>query len=155
MPRKKKEILASEKEIKKSKMKKDKVKPRKFWASTGKRKSSVARVRLCQGKGRILINNRELENYFPLFYLQKKIKQPLALVGALSKFDIIIKVSGGGISSQAEACRHGIAKALQVFDKKLRPLLKKAGWLKRDARVKERKKPGLKRARRAPQWQKR
>ncbi len=127
----------------------------KYVYAVGRRKESSARVRLYSGKGRITINKKEYRQYFPIFYLQKKVLEPLRLTKLLNKFDISIKVTGGGIRGQAEAIRLGIARCLIKHDVKLRPSLKAAGFLKRDARVKERKKPGLKRARKAPQWAKR
>jgi small subunit ribosomal protein S9 len=107
------------------------------------------------GGGEILINGKDFKEYFPTFYLQKIVLSPLELVKCLNKFKILVKVTGGGKSAQAEAVRHGIARALVIFNPDFRKKLKKAGFLKRDPRMKERKKPGLKRARRAPQWQKR
>ena len=126
----------------------------KYFYANGKRKTSIARIRLYEGKGEIIVNERSLEDYF-FGTLIGNVKAPLKLVDMLKRFDISVKVIGGGISSQAEAVRHGIAKALIVFDPELRTLLKRAGFLTRDARVKERKKFGLHRARRAPQWSKR
>lgn len=126
-----------------------------YFYANGKRKTSVARVRLYEnGKGEVVINNKPMEDYF-FGTLIGNIKAPLKIANALKTFDITIKIVGGGVSSQSEAARHGIAKALLVFDPALRPALKKAGFLTRDSRTKERKKFGLKRARRAPQWSKR
>lgn len=125
-----------------------------YFYANGKRKTSIARVRLYEGKGEIIVNNHPIEDYF-FGTLIGNVKAPLKLVDMLKRFDITVKVSGGGISSQADAVRHGIAKALTVFDPALRTPLKRAGFLTRDARVKERKKFGLHRARRAPQWSKR
>jgi len=122
---------------------------------TGRRKSSVARVRLIPGTGKILINNRPLEDYFGLETLQMIVKQPLEVTENTNRFDVIVKVEGGGFSGQAGAVRHGIARALLKADPELRPGLKKAGLLTRDPRMKERKKYGLKKARRAPQFSKR
>lgn len=126
-----------------------------YYYANGKRKTSVARVRLYKnGDGTINVNNRPMENYF-FGTLIGKVKAPLKLTNTLKNFNIVVKVIGGGISSQAEATRHGIAKVLTIFDPAFRAVLKKAGLLTRDARVKERKKFGLHRARRAPQWAKR
>lgn len=126
-----------------------------FYAS-GKRKSAVARVRLYpNGKGEITVNEKPASKYFSLLTSMGKVKQPLKLTGLTSKFDISVKVVGGGSSAQAEAIRHGISRALLEFNSELRTTLKKAGLLTRDARIKERKKPGLKRARKAPQFSKR
>ena len=127
----------------------------KYFYANGKRKTSVARVRLYEnGKGDIYVNNKPAQDYF-FGTLIGKVKAPLKLAKMQKTFDISIKVVGGGISSQSEAARHGISKALTVFDPALRPVLKKAGLLTRDSRVKERKKPGLHGARRSPQWAKR
>lgn len=126
-----------------------------YFYANGKRKTSIARVRLYEnGNGKIIINDHSLEDYF-FGILIGNVKTPLKLVNMLKTFDITVKVAGGGISSQSDAVRHGISKALIVFDSALRTPLKRAGFLTRDARVKERKKFGLHRARRAPQWSKR
>jgi small subunit ribosomal protein S9 len=122
---------------------------------TGRRKKSVARVRLVPGDGKVTINERSLDDYFGLETLKVIVKQPLTLTDTLSKFDVICKVVGGGFTGQAGAIRHGIARALIKADEELRPALKKAGLLTRDPRMKERKKYGLKKARRAPQFSKR
>ena len=122
---------------------------------TGRRKSSVARVRLVPGKGDITINNRSLDDYFGLETLKVIVKQPLVATGTEGKYDVVIKVQGGGFTGQAGAIRHGISRALLQADADFRPSLKKAGFLTRDPRMKERKKPGLKAARRAPQFSKR
>jgi len=123
---------------------------------TGRRKTSVARVFLVPGSGNITINGRSIDEYFGLETLKIIVKQPLVLTDTLSKFDVIAKVSGGGFTGQAGAIRHGIARALlQVDAENYRPILKKAGFLTRDPRMKERKKYGLKKARRAPQFSKR
>lgn len=127
-----------------------------YFYANGKRKTSVASVRLYKdGKGKITVNERAFEEYFPVFTDQDKILSPLRMSNALKLFDILVHVFGGGIHSQAEAVRHGISKALLEHDAALRSVLKPVGFLTRDSRVKERKKYGLKRARRAPQWQKR
>ena len=122
---------------------------------TGRRKKSVARVRLVPGEGKVVINDRSLDDYFGLETLKVIVKQPLVLTDTLSKFDVLCKVIGGGFTGQAGAIRHGIARALLKADEELRPVLKKAGFLTRDPRMKERKKYGLKAARRAPQFSKR
>lgn len=122
---------------------------------TGRRKSSIARVRLVPGKGNIIVNDTELDKYFGMETLKVIVKQPLVLTNYLSKFDVIAKVNGGGFTGQAGAIRHGVARALLKVDDALRPMLKKAGFLTRDPRMKERKKYGLKKARRAPQFSKR
>jgi len=126
--------------------------------AVGKRKSAVARIRLHDAKksdGKIIINNKDLNKYFPTFELQQIVTCPLALLGLNNKFNITIKVLGGGIRGQADSIRHGIARALLKLDINNRKSLRAAGLLTRDSRKKERKKPGLKRARRAPQWAKR
>ncbi len=127
----------------------------KYYYATGKRKTSIALVRLYKGKGAISVNNKSLNQYYSLKTLIGVIKFPLKITGNLDKFDIAVKVMGGGISSQADAIRHGISRALLVADPLLKPTLKKAGLLTRDPRIKERKKFGLKRARRGPQFSKR
>ncbi|NLY43345.1 MAG: 30S ribosomal protein S9 [Clostridiaceae bacterium] len=122
---------------------------------TGRRKKSVARVWLVPGDGKITINDRSLDDYFGLETLKVIVKQPLTLTNTLDKFDVIAKVAGGGFTGQAGAIRHGVARALLKADEELKPVLKKAGFLTRDPRMKERKKYGLKGARRAPQFSKR
>jgi small subunit ribosomal protein S9 len=122
---------------------------------TGRRKHSVARVRLVPGEGRIVINKRDLNDYFGLETLKLIVKQPLNLTETLGKYDVLVTAHGGGISGQAGAIRHGISRALLKVDPELRGSLKKAGFLTRDPRMKERKKYGLKAARRAPQFSKR
>ena len=127
-----------------------------LYYGTGRRKKSVARVRLYQGTGSVKVNGRELDEYFGLETLKLIVRQPLTLTGTLDKFDIECRVAGGGVTGQAGAIRHGIARALlQYNSEELRPALKKAGFLTRDPRMKERKKYGLKAARRAPQFSKR
>ncbi|MBQ4093496.1 MAG: 30S ribosomal protein S9 [Oscillospiraceae bacterium] len=128
---------------------------RPFFAATGRRKTSVARVRLYNGTGVITVNGRDINDYFGLDTLKYIVKQPLELTGLTGKFDVVINVNGGGLAGQAGAVRHGIARALLLFDENLRGALKKAGFLTRDPRMKERKKYGLKAARRAPQFSKR
>ena len=126
-----------------------------YFYGTGRRKSSVARVRVYPGTGKITINDRDIDDYFGLETLKLIVRQPLALTGTAEKFDIVCRVSGGGVTGQAGAIRHGLSRALLQADENLRPALKKAGFLTRDPRMKERKKYGLKGARRAPQFSKR
>ena len=126
-----------------------------FYYGTGRRKNSVARVRLFNGTGKITINGRDIDNYFGLETLKLIVRSPLALTGTEGKFDIVVNVVGGGVAGQAGAIRHGITRALMESDAELRPALKKAGFVTRDPRMKERKKYGLKAARRAPQCSKR
>ena len=126
-----------------------------YFYGTGRRKSSVARVRLYPGSGNITINGRNIDEYFGLETLKLIVNQPFGVTDTLGKFDIVANVTGGGISGQAGAIRHGVARALLLVDENYRPLLKKAGLLTRDPRMKERKKYGLKAARRAPQFSKR
>lgn len=122
---------------------------------TGRRKSSVARVYLVPGTGKVTINKKDMDEYFGLETLKIIVRQPLEATNMADKFDVIVNVKGGGFTGQAGAIRHGIARALNKYDLDLRPTLKKAGYLTRDPRMKERKKPGLKAARRAPQFSKR
>ncbi|MBQ8799576.1 MAG: 30S ribosomal protein S9 [Lachnospiraceae bacterium] len=122
---------------------------------TGRRKSSIARVYLVPGTGKVTINKRDIDNYFGLETLKLIVRQPLALTETADKFDVIVTVRGGGFTGQAGAIRHGISRALLQADADYRPALKKAGFLTRDPRMKERKKYGLKAARRAPQFSKR
>jgi len=127
-----------------------------YYYGLGRRKTAVAQVRLYKGKGNIIINERKDEDYFRGFdNFIKKINSPLSLTGNKDKFNISIKVKGGGVSSQADAILLGIARALVAMDEGLKTTLRKAGFLTRDPRMKERKKPGLKRARKAPQFSKR
>ena len=129
---------------------------RPYFYGTGRRKKSVARVRLYQGTGSVKINDRDIDDYFGLETLKLIVRQPLNLTGTTDKFDIECRVAGGGVTGQAGAIRHGISRALlQYNSEELRPLLKKAGFLTRDPRMKERKKYCLKGARRAPQFSKR
>ena len=125
------------------------------YMGTGRRKKSVARVRLVPGNGNVVVNNREIENFFGLETLRVIVNQPLVLTGTKDKFDVLVNVHGGGFTGQAGAIRHGIARALVKSDEALKSELKKAGFLTRDPRMKERKKYGLKKARRAPQFSKR
>lgn len=122
---------------------------------TGRRKSSVARVRLVPGDGKIVINKRDIEDYIPFEALREVVKQPLVATETLGSYDVLVNVKGGGYTGQAGAIRHGIARALLEVDPEYRAVLKRAGFLTRDARMKERKKYGLKAARRAPQFSKR
>ena len=122
---------------------------------TGRRKKSVARVRLFPGTGNVTINGRDIDDYFGLETLKTIVRQPLDATGQLGKLDVVCKVAGGGVTGQAGAIRHGIARALLIVDEEYRGTLKKAGFLTRDPRMKERKKYGLKVARRAPQFSKR
>ena len=127
-----------------------------YFYGTGRRKSSVARVRVyANGTGKITINNRDIDDYFGLETLKLIVRQPMELTGTSGKLDIICTVAGGGVTGQAGAIRHGLSRALLQYDEELRPALKKAGFLTRDPRMKERKKYGLKGARRAPQFSKR
>ena len=126
-----------------------------YFYGTGRRKKSVARERVYPGTGKITINDRSIDDYFGLETLKLIVRQPLALTGTTEKFDIVCRVNGGGVTGQAGAIRHGLSRALLQYDEALRPALKKAGFLTRDPRMKERKKYGLKGARRAPQFSKR
>ena len=126
-----------------------------YFYGTGRRKKSVARVRIYPGSGSITINNRDIDEYFGLDTLKLIINQPFGVTGTEGKFDIVANVKGGGMSGQAGAIRHGVARALLTVDENYRSALKKAGFLTRDPRMKERKKYGLKAARRAPQFGKR
>ena len=126
-----------------------------YYYGTGRRKSSVARVRVYPGTGKITINDRDIDSYFGLETLKLIVRQPLALTESVEKYDVVCRVNGGGVTGQAGAIRHGIARALLQYDENLRPALKKAGFLTRAPRMKERKKYGLKGARRAPQFSKR
>ncbi|HIZ55170.1 MAG TPA: 30S ribosomal protein S9 [Firmicutes bacterium] len=126
-----------------------------FFYGTGRRKNSVARVRLYEGSGSVKINGRDIDDYFGLETLKLIVRQPLELTETTGKFDIECTVAGGGVTGQAGAIRHGISRALLKYNEELRSVLKKAGFLTRDPRMKERKKYGLKAARRAPQFSKR
>ena len=126
-----------------------------YFYGTGRRKKSVARVRLYPGTGVVTINGRDINDYFGLETMKLIVNQPFNVTDTVGKFDIVANVNGGGFSGQAGAIRHGVAKALLVADAANRPALKKAGFLTRDPRMKERKKYGLKGARRAPQFSKR
>ena len=126
-----------------------------YFYGTGRRKNSVARVRVYTGTGKITINDRDIDHYFGLETLKLIVRQPLAVAEVEGKFDIVVRVNGGGVAGPAGAIRHGLSRALLQYDENLRPALKKAGFLTRDPRMKERKKYGLKAARRAPQFSKR
>ena len=125
------------------------------YQAVGRRKKAIARVRLIPGEGKIVINGRDIDNYFGLETLKMTVRQPLALTALEGRYDVLVNVYGGGLSGQAGAIRHGISRALVKADPELRPAVKKAGFLTRDPRMKERKKYGLKAARRAPQFSKR
>ena len=125
------------------------------YQAVGRRKKAIARVRLIPGDGKIVINGRDIDNYFGLETLKMTVRQPLALTSLEGRYDVLVNVCGGGLSGQAGAIRHGISRALIKADPELRPDVKKAGFLTRDPRMKERKKYGLKAARRAPQFSKR
>lgn len=125
------------------------------FCATGRRKQSIARVRLVPGNGQVTINNKPMEEYFGLGTLRLIVNQPLELTNTKEKYDVLVNVHGGGLSGQAGAIKHGIARALVKADENLKADIKKAGFLTRDARVKERKKYGLKKARKAPQFRKR
>ena len=125
------------------------------YQAVGRRKKAIARVRLIPGEGKIVINGRDIDNYFGLETLKMTVRQPLTLTSLEGRYDVLVNVCGGGLSGQAGAIRHGISRALVKADPELRPAVKKAGFLTRDPRMKERKKYGLKAARRAPQFSKR
>ena len=126
-----------------------------YFYGTGRRKKSVARVRLYPGTGVVTINGRDISEYFGLETMKLIVNQPFGVTDTVGKFDVVVNVNGGGFSGQAGAIRHGVARALLSVDENYKPLLKKAGFLTRDPRMKERKKYGLKGARRAPQFSKR
>jgi len=125
-----------------------------FWG-TGRRKTSIARVKLLPGSGEIIINNENIDDYFDYDTLKVIVKEPLEITDTLDKYNVYVNVQGGGFTGQAGAIRHGIARALLDAEEDSRPVLKKAGFLTRDPRMKERKKYGLKKARKAPQFSKR
>ena len=129
--------------------------PNPYTHATGRRKSSIARVRIVAGKGKITINKKDIEEYFGLATLKQIVRQPLVLTNTLDKYDVYVTVNGGGFGGQAGAIRHGIARALEKANADFRPVLKTAGLLTRDPRMKERKKYGLHKARRAVQFSKR
>jgi small subunit ribosomal protein S9 len=145
----------TKKVIKTEKVKTKKEEPKGTVFAVGRRKSAIAQVRLTRGNGEIKINNKTFKEFFPYFEFQQIILAPFKAVGESEKYDIQSKIIGGGKHGQAEAMRLAIARALLKIDFSFRQPLKSLGFLTRDARIKERKKPGLKRARRAPQWQKR
>ncbi|MGB9743139.1 MAG: 30S ribosomal protein S9 [Minisyncoccales bacterium] len=163
MSKTKKTIKKSkQKSVRKEEIKTSQAQQDLYYEGTGRRKTAVALVRLFPQKstnGRpensIIINEKPLEKYFPLKEWQDIVLAPLILMNCLNQFRISVKIKGGGVSSQAEAVRHGVSRALVLFNPDFRKKLKEAGYLKRDPRMRERKKFGLKRARRAPQWQKR
>lgn len=126
-----------------------------YYYGTGRRKTAVARVRLYPGTGSVVINDKPLEEYFPREIDRTRVRAPLLATKMLDQFNVMVKVSGGGITGQAGAVRHGIARALLEANADLQPVLREQGFLTRDPRMKERKKPGLKRARKAPQYTKR
>jgi small subunit ribosomal protein S9 len=155
-----KKVVKEEEKIKVEKKKEEKKeeKKEKYFAGIGRRKTAVAQVRLYSSKkdkADFVVNEMPFEKYFPTLEQQIIVQQPLKLTKGLNKFSVSIKVKGSGSKAQAEASRHGIARALLVWDSELKKKLKRAGFLKRDPRKVERKKPGLKKARRAPQWKKR
>lgn len=126
-----------------------------YYEAVGRRKRSVARVRLYPGEGQVVINDKVLEDYFGRFQDRRNVMEPLKLSDNETRFNVSVKVKGGGITGQAQAIRHGVSRALLLADPELRKMLRRAGFLTRDPREKERKKPGLKRARKAPQYTKR
>ncbi len=126
-----------------------------IYRAVGRRKSAIARVRMMPGSGDIVVNEKDFKTYFPTFILQRNVELPLVLTDNRAAFDFSIKVQGGGVNGQSEAVRHGIARALVSWNVELKKTLRSEGLMTRDPRVKERKKPGLKRARRAPQFSKR
>jgi len=128
---------------------------KKYYYGTGRRKNAVARVRLIEGNGKIVINGKDLDEYFGLETLKTIVKQPLTVTNSTAKYDVISTVKGGGYTGQAGAVRHGIARALNDANQEFRPILKSNGFLTRDPRMKERKKYGLKKSRKAPQFSKR
>ena len=154
-----KEIIAESAEISASEIKEKKAK--KYYEAVGRRKNAIARVRLSTIKpfegdeGKITVNGKDYREYFPGLNLKQTVESPLRRLKSLNRFEVIAKTNGGGINGQAEAVRHGISRTLVEFNADFRKKLKKAGFLKRDPRVKERRKFGLKKARRAPQWAKR
>ena len=152
----KKETVAEEKKVVKKTTKKIPANKNVEFAGTGRRKNSIARVRIMpNGKGKFTINNQNIDEYFNLGVYKLVANQAFEVTGTMGKYDVVVNVHGGGLSGQAGAIRHGIARALVKADESLKAEIKKAGFLTRDARVKERKKYGLKKARKAPQFRKR
>ena len=152
----KKEVVAEEKKVTKRTTKKIPANKNVEFAGTGRRKNSIARVRIMpNGKGKFIINDKNIDEYFNLGVYRLVANQVFEVTGTMGKYDVVVNVHGGGLSGQAGAIRHGIARALLQADADFRPVLKKAGYLTRDPRMKERKKYGLKAARRAPQFSKR
>ena len=147
-------VLEEDKKIARVPKKSDE-EPSETWRKVGRRKQAVARIRLSPGKGSIIVNDKEYTTYFKPRDIQETVVAPLTLVDKRTTFDVSARVVGGGFRGQAEAIRHGITRALVEMDPELKKTLRAAGYVTRDPRVKERKKPGLKRARRAPQWAKR
>lgn len=148
--------VAKKKVVIEKTVKQDKVIKGEYFEAVGRRKTAVARVRLyIKGDKEIIVNNKIFKEYFPTFELQEIVKSPLITMEFEDKFRITVILKGGGVSSQAEALRHGITRAIEIYDPESRQKLKQAGFLTRDSRMRERKKPGLKRARKAPQWSKR
>ena len=156
LKKKKPTAKSGKKSIVAKKTEEPKIKKEKYFEGVGRRKTAIARVRLSPQKEKsFLINGKPLEEYFPTIELQQAVYAPLNLMDCLEQFKVSVKVKGGGTVSKPEAVRHGVARALVLFNPDFRKKLKKAGYLKRDPRMRERKKFGLKRARRAPQWSKR
>jgi small subunit ribosomal protein S9 len=158
---KKKKTLKKKTPVKKPSAKEEIKTEKKYFEAVGRRKKAIARVRLftCQpfeeSKGRVVINKKSYDDFFTTFDLQEKVLSPLKKMKSLNRFEATVKVTGGGILGQAEAIRHGLSRTLVKFNPDFSKKLKKAGFLRRDPRKKERKKPGLKKARRGPQWSKR
>lgn len=163
MPKTKTKSKAKQKtQVKKTIAKKEKNLKKKYYEVVGRRKTAVARIRLFTSgpaqsvmEGNLIINEKPYKEFFPTLELQRTVEAPLRRLKSLNRFEVVAKVKGGGLRGQAEAIRHGLARALVLFDFNFRKKLKKAGYLTRDPRKKERKKYGLKKARRAPQWSKR
>jgi len=144
------------KRVAKKKVEKPVEKKERYFESVGRRKTATARVRIFPGNEKgITVNEKPLEQYFPTLEMRQKVISPLEKMGLIDKFKVLVRVKGGGLNAQSEAVRYAIARALSVFNPEFRPILKSAGFISRDSRMRERKKFGLKRARRAPQWSKR
>ncbi len=150
-----KEIIAAEVQEVKPVLERKSIGKGKYIFATGRRKTAIANVRLFEGKGDSVVNKKPLNGYFGYTFFQEEIKQPFETTGLLNEYHIVAHINGGGLHSQAQALRHGISIALGKISEEVRRVLKKNGLLTRDDRKKERKKPGLKRARRSPQWAKR